>query len=108
MRATFLLLASVGAAVLLLGCPAKVGVTCRSHDDCKGLSNGYCARAEICTRECTSADPCEDGAACSDEGRRVCLPTCTDDAGCPTGFACQFHGDVQVCRLEHPLDPPSN
>jgi hypothetical protein len=92
-------------ALLCAGCPPTPGVTCRTHDDCKGLTDGYCARAEICTRECSSGKPCPTGSNCSNEGRRVCLPTCTDDAGCPVGFSCQTHDEVLECRLEQPLEP---
>jgi hypothetical protein len=95
-------------STVLLGCPSTlVGVACQKHDDCKGLKDGYCARAEICTRECSSSAPCPDTTTCVDQGRRVCLTTCTDDAGCLTGFSCQTVADADagVCLLTHPLDP---
>ena len=92
---------------LLAGCPATPGVTCRTHDDCHSLADGYCSRAEICTRVCQVTGDCPKSSACVTEGaRRVCLPTCTADADCVTGFTCQAKEDVQVCRLMLPLEPP--
>jgi hypothetical protein len=106
MRALVLLV--VGAVFLVACNPTIVGVACRKHDDCKGLKDGYCARAEICTRECSSAAPCPENSACVEQGRRVCLTTCTGDAGCLAGFSCQTVGDAGVCLLTHPLDPVAN
>ena len=93
--------------VALLGCPATPGVTCSSHDDCHSLTDGYCSRAEICTRICDTTGDCPSSAACVNEGhRRVCLPTCEGDADCVTGFSCQAVSDARVCALSQPLEPP--
>lgn len=94
----------LGAA--LLGCPATPGVTCTTHEDCKSLKEGYCARAEICTRECSGPGTCDEGSGCFNAGRRqVCLPTCLDDAGCPARFACRPGGEGLVCQLDSMFEP---
>jgi len=95
-------------AVALLGCPATPGVTCRSHEDCHSMAEGYCARAEICTRVCDTTADCPEGSACASGGaRRVCLRACERDSDCVTGFSCQADvDDVRVCRLTLPLEPP--
>ncbi len=71
------------------------------------MPEGYCARAEICTRVCSSSADCPQGSACVSGGARwVCLKTCKVDSDCVTGFSCQADGDLQVCRLTLPLEPP--
>lgn len=71
------------------------------------MAEGYCARAEVCTRACETSDDCDAASACVAEGRRrVCLPTCEVDAQCVAGFGCQVNGDARVCRLLRPLEPP--
>lgn len=90
----------------LLGCGAFAtpGRACSKHEDCDGLPRGYCARAEICTRECSETDPCPDLASvCSPQGvRTVCLPICASDPDCPKGFTCSSN----VCVVKAPLEPP--
>ena len=101
------LLAVAALALGLAGCPSTPHTACRSHDDCRSLTDGYCARAEICTRECTDPADCPAGSACVDQGRRkVCLGTCAVDGDCLTGFSCQQRGDAGVCRVTLPLEPP--
>jgi hypothetical protein len=88
--------------MLLEGCGAFAvpGRSCSLHEDCKGLERGYCARAEICTRECQDSLPCPDNAACSQQGSRsVCLPRCENDQGCFDNFTCRDG----VCQLRAPL-----
>lgn len=83
------------------------GEACRNHGDCASLPDGYCARAEICTRECDDARPCPDGAACVwGGGRQVCLATCAKDDECLAGFFCDARGPTPVCQLANPLAPP--
>ncbi|MFO0598752.1 MAG: hypothetical protein U0228_25830 [Myxococcaceae bacterium] len=80
-----------------------VGAPCQKHEQCSGLKDGYCARAEICTRECSESKPCPDATTCSAQGRRsVCLPNCTKDEECLPTFACSGG----VCVLKAPLEPP--
>lgn len=89
----------------LLGCGsfAVPGTACRKHEECAGLKHGYCARAEICTRECSDTLSCPEKSTCSLQGRRsVCLPNCESDANCLKGFACRS----SVCVLSAPLEPP--
>jgi hypothetical protein len=94
------------SCLALWACPATPGVTCLKHDDCKSLKDGYCAKAEICTRECTGPGTCDEGSACFDAGRRqVCLPTCVDDAGCPARFGCHPAGEAMACQLDNPFEP---
>lgn len=90
----------------LLGCSifAGPGLPCRKHEDCSGLKDGYCSKAEICTRECSENIPCPGNSACSAQGKRnVCLPKCEVDADCLKSFACS----MSVCVLRAPLDPPA-
>jgi hypothetical protein len=83
---------------------ATPGTPCTKHEQCTGIKDGYCARAEICTRECGDGKPCPDGSACFAGGTRsVCLPSCSKDADCLPNFFCAAE---QVCRLRSPLDPP--
>jgi hypothetical protein len=91
-------------AFVTLGCPpAPMGTRCAQHSDCRAMPEGYCARAELCTRVCDEA-PCPDGYRCSSEGpRRVCLPACDDGTPCLDGFGCQRGGGGSVCRLAAPL-----
>lgn len=101
MRRFGLLLALGG---LLAGCPGQpVGTRCAQHADCRGLGEGYCSRAELCTRVCDLA-ACPADYRCSTEGRRrVCLPVCESDANCFEGFRCEEGSDGRVCRLAEPL-----
>jgi hypothetical protein len=101
-----------GLALLMLfvslasGCGAFAipGRACRKHEECKGLERGYCARAEICTRECSDTQPCPDNASCSLQvSRSVCLPKCEVDTDCLKGFQCLD----SVCQLTAPLEPPA-
>jgi hypothetical protein len=98
MRATVLLL------LLLAACPTPpTGTRCAQHTDCRALAEGYCSRAELCTRVCDAA-PCPDGYRCSNEGRRrVCLPACEGEGPCLEGFVCGPGSDGPVCRLAEPL-----
>jgi hypothetical protein len=92
-------------ALGLLGCGAFAapGRPCQKHEECDGLENGYCARAEICTRECSETAPCPESSTCSNQGRRsVCLPTCDSEDDCLPNFSCYQN----VCSLKNPLDPP--
>lgn len=89
----------------MLGCGAFAapGRACRKQEECAGLKNGYCSKAEICTRECSESDPCPESATCSQQGARaVCLPTCSQDSQCLSNFVC--YGNV--CVLAAPLEPP--
>lgn len=99
--------AAAALALMGAGCDGTklVGEPCRKHEDCGALAHAYCARAEVCTRECSEAVPCPAGAVCSQEGARaVCLLACTDDAACPApGFGCR----EGRCRLLQPLAPPA-
>jgi hypothetical protein len=80
------------------------GRACRKHEECKGLERGYCAKAEICTRECSEAQPCPDNSTCSLQvSRSVCLPKCEVDTDCLTGFQCLD----SVCQVKAPLEPPA-
>lgn len=95
MRALWLVMMAVFA-----GCPpAPMGSKCAQHTDCRFMAEGYCSRAEICTRVCDQA-ACPDGYRCSSEGsRRVCLPVCGDGVGCFDGFVCGEGETGPVCRL---------
>ena len=102
------LFASVVAGLVACSQVNPAAITCTKHDDCKGITEGYCSRAGLCTRECSSVAQCKSGEDCFDAGRRqVCLPTCTDDAGCPTRFGCRAGGSGSVCQVDSPLDPPN-
>ena len=94
--------------VLLSSCGlvAWPGKSCRKHDECSGLKDGYCARAEICTKECTTAGDCPDKSVCASGvgSRKVCLPACTRDGDCQENFHC---GDG-YCVLTQPLAAPQN
>lgn len=101
------------ALALLAACGAPVGKYCKTHDDCAGLVDGYCARVEICTRQCvpgsaSTKDQCPAGSACVQEGARaVCLASCAADAQCEKNFACQARPEGQVCRyLDALVEPP--
>ena len=97
---TFVLLGFLGC-----GAFAQPGRACRKHEDCSGLERGYCARVEICTRECSEKDTCPMNSTCTTFGKRsVCLPTCERDTGCLKGFVCSEN----TCQYAAPLDPPAN
>ncbi|MEW5742324.1 MAG: hypothetical protein AB1938_25630 [Myxococcota bacterium] len=94
-------------ALLSCGGTRVPGERCKSHADCGSLPEGYCARAEVCTRECDDARPCPDGSACVwGGGRQVCLPSCTKDDECLSNFFCDPDAGAPVCRLRNPLAPP--
>ncbi len=93
-------------ALSWLGCPApgSPGQACRKHEQCDPLPEGYCARAEICTRECRDDFPCPEGSVCVPQPRRsVCLPACEGDATCPPGFSCR----AGACQVADVLAPPA-
>jgi hypothetical protein len=97
------LLAFVFAGCGLVAYPGK---PCQKHEECSGLKSGYCARAEICTKECGATSDCPDKSVCAfDVGpRHVCLPECTKDGDCPSGFQC---GDG-YCVMTQPLSAPAH
>lgn len=99
MKRLLVLLLLTGAA-----CPgAPTGTRCTQHQDCRGMPEGYCARAEVCTRVCEAA-PCPEGYRCATEGRRsVCLAACETDMNCFEGFVCRPTAEGAVCRLAEPL-----
>lgn len=79
------------------------GKPCRKHEECGGLKDAYCSRAEICTRECDDARPCPEDSTCfATPVRSVCLPSCEANGDCQTGFDCR----EGVCQLTKPFDPP--
>ena len=90
--------------LLLAACPPPpTGTRCKQHSDCRSLGEGYCARAEICTRDCEAAG-CPDGYLCSPEPKRkVCIPSCESDANCFEGFVCVPSPIGKLCRLADPL-----
>jgi hypothetical protein len=91
-------------ASLVLACPPPpTGTRCAQHTDCRAMAEGYCSRAELCTRVCDMA-ACPTDYRCSAEGkRRVCLPACESDTNCVEGFRCEDGSDGKVCRLAEPL-----
>jgi len=94
---------------LLLACPAAVtpGTLCRSNDDCRSLKDGWCAKVEICTRDCAST-PCPDGSTCVTQGpRQVCLPNCAVNDDCLAGFQCAQKNGGWVCERVDPLGVPA-
>ena len=95
------LFAALSLGLVLVGCgAASVGKSCGDHYSCGGLENGYCSRAGICTRECSSSYACPSDATCVDAGRSACLPKCTGDGGCVKGLRCAKEG---YCVVEYPL-----
>lgn len=103
------LAAFIALVWLSCGGSAMPGDPCRNHGDCGALPEGYCARAEICTRACDDTRPCPDGSSCVwGGGRQVCLPACAADADCLKGFACDVGSAAPVCRLVNPLAPPAD
>ncbi len=90
---------------LISGCGAfaRPGAACTQHDQCKGLKDGYCSLAEICTAECNQTNPCPDGSQCVPQLiRSVCLPTCETSDECLKNFTCRSG----TCQLSDPLEPP--
>ncbi len=86
------------------GLVAWPGKECLKHEDCSGLKEGYCSRAEICTRQCRNQGECPDGSTCTDVGRRsVCLLSCEEDSECGAAFRCEG----QVCVRSAPFEPPA-
>ena len=91
--------------VLFLDCGlfAAPGRPCTKQEECKGLERGYCAKAEICTRECSEDQACPENSTCSLQGQRsVCLPTCDSQDDCLKNFTCYMN----VCQLALPFEPP--
>lgn len=91
--------------VLLQSCGLVVwiGKPCKTHEECGGMKDAYCSRAEICTRICDESKACPEESACSNQGRRqVCLPSCESDGDCEKTFYCAD----SVCQLRAPLEPP--
>jgi hypothetical protein len=90
----------------LSGCGlfAAPGQPCRKHEECDGLADGYCSRAEICTRECSESKTCPDNSTCVAQVKRsgVCLKNCESNSDCLKNFAC-VEG---TCQVQNPLDPP--
>jgi hypothetical protein len=106
MKLIFVVASSV--ALFASACPTMPGQTCRTHGDCSSLKDGYCSRAEVCTRECDESRPCPSGSACVAEGRRrVCLDICTSTGDCPPLFVCREHEEIATCRLERPFTVPA-
>ena len=82
---------------------AAPGAPCRKHEECAGLKDGYCARSEICTKECSDTSPCPDNSRCFATSKRsVCLPTCMETADCQKTFTC-IDG---LCQVTSHLAPP--
>lgn len=100
------LMLSLPLVALLSGCGlvAWPGKSCRKHDECSGLKDGYCARAEICTKQCHTNSDCPNDSACATGAgtRKVCLPTCEGDGDCASNFSCRD----SVCQLAEPLAKP--
>lgn len=100
----------VACALVLGGCNlfASPGKPCQKHEDCNAMPEGYCSRVEICTRECSTANPCPDDDGftkfiCSPQGvRQVCLERCEGDADCDPGFVCR----ESACVIAAPFAPP--
>lgn len=98
------------SSLVLAGCPlfAAPGTPCTKHQECDAIPDGYCARAEICTRECSAVNPCPDDDAftkyiCSPQGaRQVCLERCEVDADCDARFVCR----ESACVLAAPFAAP--
>jgi hypothetical protein len=96
-------IAWLSLAFLSCGLIAWPGKACRKHEECDGLPDGYCSRAEICTRECSESKACPEKSTCTTVGRRtVCLPSCDSEDDCLSNFTCSNN----VCQVEAPLDPP--
>lgn len=97
-------------ALALAGCNGSItpGGRCATHSDCASIKDGYCARAQICTRDCTDGGSCEGKSKCIDVGvRSVCLATCDSDTDCLTEFSCQTRDGQQTCQLKNQyLKPP--
>ncbi len=94
----------IALLLCVCGCsPTAVpGLSCEKHEECKGLADGYCARAEICTRDCSQDNFCPEHSSCSVQGKRsVCLPQCHVDEDCLSIFQCVF----EVCVVKAPLAP---
>lgn len=91
--------------LLVAACTTRLGEPCRQHSDCRG-ERSYCARAEVCTRDCGDGGACPAEAACVDVGpRAVCLERCTGDRDCLEGFTCAAT-EPRVCLLADPLANP--
>lgn len=108
-----------GAFVVLLlcACKAQVGGPCFRDDECAAdIPQGYCAKAEICTRACGPKDErpplsgldnigCPAGSRCTEVGPHwICLHSCKTDRDCNKdfGFVCR----EGVCVYPDPLQPP--
>ncbi len=94
-------------AGVLASCGPSIGSRCRVIDDCQGIENGYCARAQVCTRRCSEAQVCPNGSACVvADGSRVCLKSCKATRDCNVDEQCRTLDGAQVCMVTDPLKRP--
>lgn len=101
MRRMWLVIASLGGAALLTGCPPTYP-NCKSDENCKDR-NEVCVQGQC--QECATDAHCKAGFSC--QGNK-CVPKggCRSDAECGAGQRCD-NGICQAQSCESPADCPA-
>lgn len=87
----------------LFACKEQLGDRCDSDTACDEVDGGYCAKVQVCTRDCTADAWCPQGSVCRTYGpRQVCLRTCSGDGDCHPDEACT----AGACVVKDPFKPP--
>jgi hypothetical protein len=98
---------SLGRGGSTFGDPDAIGQSCDGNADCESIPDGYCANAEMCTRECTTHVDCgcPPGTVNNDIAAGECSAACvTYDDGSYCQRVCssssQCDGETRCAELD--------